>query len=50
MRNLRLFLQADNLWTWQTRKNIDPEQALNGLTDNRASNLKTVSFGLKLEL
>lgn len=50
IRNLRLFLQADNLLTWQSRKNIDPEQALNGLTDSRASNLKTISFGLKLEL
>ncbi|MCW0522557.1 SusC/RagA family TonB-linked outer membrane protein [Riemerella anatipestifer] len=50
LKSLRLFLQADNLFTWQTRKNIDPEQALTGLTNNRTSNLKTISFGLKLEL
>ncbi|MDY3548831.1 SusC/RagA family TonB-linked outer membrane protein [Riemerella anatipestifer] len=50
LKNLRLFLQADNLFTWQTSKNIDPEQALSGLTYDRASSLKTISFGLKLEL
>ncbi|MBT0549219.1 SusC/RagA family TonB-linked outer membrane protein [Riemerella anatipestifer] len=50
LKSLRLFLQADNLFTWQTHKNTDPEQALSGITFYRASNLKTISFGLKLEL
>ncbi|WKS94914.1 SusC/RagA family TonB-linked outer membrane protein [Riemerella columbina] len=49
LRNLRLFLQADNMFTWQTHKYTDPEQSLSGLTAGRASNIKTVSFGVKVE-
>jgi len=42
---LRLFVQADNILTWQSHKGIDPEQAFNGLTNNRSPLQKTVSTG-----
>ena len=46
---LRLFLQADNLWTYQSHKGIDPEQDLSGSTNSRSYNQRVVSFGLNLE-
>lgn len=46
--DLRIFLQADNLWTWQTHKGIDPEQGVAGVTDNRSYALRTISLGLTL--
>lgn len=45
---LRFYLQGDNLWTWQSHKGVDPEQAVSGNTDYRAINMKTVSFGVSL--
>lgn len=45
----RLFLQADNLLTWQSHKGIDPEQDLSGATNSRSYNQRVVSFGLNLE-
>jgi hypothetical protein len=46
---LRLFLQGDNLWTYQSHKGIDPEQDLGGGTNSRSYNQRVVSFGLNLE-
>jgi TonB-linked SusC/RagA family outer membrane protein len=46
---LRLYLQADNLLTFQSHKGIDPEQSLSGGTDNRSYNQKIISFGVNLE-
>ncbi|KFF08284.1 SusC/RagA family TonB-linked outer membrane protein [Chryseobacterium luteum] len=46
--DLRLYVQADNLWTWQSHKGIDPEQSFAGTVNNRSYNLKTISFGFKL--
>lgn len=45
---LRLFIQGDNLWTWQSHKGIDPEQSIAGTTDSRSYLMKTVSLGLTL--
>lgn len=45
---LRLFIQGDNLWTWQSHKGIDPEQSIAGTTDNRSYLMKTISLGLTL--
>lgn len=42
----RIFLQGDNLWTWQSHKGIDPEQNISGTTDSRSYILKTVSLGV----
>lgn len=46
---LRLFLQGDNLWTYQSHKGIDPEQDLAGGTNSRSYNQRVVSFGVNLE-
>ncbi|KJD31489.1 hypothetical protein PK35_13820, partial [Tamlana nanhaiensis] len=43
--SFRLFIQADNLFTWQSHKGIDPEQAFNGLTSNRSPLSKTITTG-----
>jgi TonB-linked SusC/RagA family outer membrane protein len=43
--SFRLFVQADNLLTWQSHKGIDPEQAFNGLTANRSPLSRTISTG-----
>ncbi|WOC52471.1 TonB-linked outer membrane protein, SusC/RagA family [Bergeyella porcorum] len=43
---LRIFLQGDNLWTWQSHKGIDPEQSVAGTTDNRSYNMKNFSLGV----
>lgn len=44
----RIFVQADNLWTWQSHKGIDPEQGVAGTTDSRSYNLRTISLGFNL--
>jgi TonB-linked SusC/RagA family outer membrane protein len=46
---LRLYLQADNLLTFQSHKGIDPEQDLSGGTNSRSYNQRIVSFGINLE-
>ncbi|MBC3758088.1 TonB-dependent receptor [Hyunsoonleella sp. SJ7] len=46
---LRLFLQADNIFTWQSHKGIDPEQAFNGVANNRSPLSKTITSGLIIE-
>lgn len=46
--NMKIFLQGDNLWTWQSHKGIDPEQGISGTTDSRSYNLKTVSLGVNV--
>ncbi|MRM82812.1 SusC/RagA family TonB-linked outer membrane protein [Riemerella anatipestifer] len=45
---MRLYLQADNIWTWQTHKGMDPEQSFDGWTDNRSLGLRTVSLGFQV--
>lgn len=46
---LRLYLQGDNLFTWQNHKGIDPEQSIAGTTNYRSYNLKTMSLGVNIE-
>ncbi|GAA3602666.1 TonB-dependent receptor [Flavivirga amylovorans] len=46
---VRLFLQADNILTWQSHKGIDPEQAFNGVTTSRSPLSKTITSGIVLE-
>jgi TonB-linked SusC/RagA family outer membrane protein len=48
--NCRIYLQADNIWTYQSHKGIDPEQSIAGTTNNRSNLMKTVSFGVNIEL
>ncbi len=47
--NLRVFLQGDNLLTFQSHKGIDPEQSIAGTTNSRSYNQRIVSFGVKLD-
>ncbi|WP_245957191.1 SusC/RagA family TonB-linked outer membrane protein [Bergeyella cardium] len=47
-KSLRFFVQADNLWTWQSHKGIDPEQGVSGTTDDRTPSFKTISAGFTL--
>jgi len=44
----RVFVSADNFVTLFGRDGLDPEQALNGLTDNRSAVMKTFSGGLEI--
>lgn len=46
--SMRIFLQGDNVWTWQSHKGIDPEQSLAGTTDSRSYNLRTISLGFSI--
>ncbi|GGD20799.1 SusC/RagA family TonB-linked outer membrane protein [Hyunsoonleella pacifica] len=50
LNQFRLYLQADNLITWQTHKGIDPEQSFSGLTNNRSPLQRTLTFGALLKL
>ena len=47
--SLRLYLQGDNLFTFQSHKGIDPEQNLAGTTDSRSGLTKTVTFGINAQ-
>ena len=47
---LKIYLQGDNLFTFQSHKGIDPEQALSGLTNYRSHQMKTISLGVNLQL
>lgn len=46
--SMRIFLQGDNVWTWQSHKGIDPEQSLAGTTNSRSYNLRTISLGFSI--
>ena len=43
--SFRLFIQADNVLTWQSHKGIEPEQSFAGTTDNRSPLSKTITTG-----
>ncbi|WP_321280377.1 TonB-dependent receptor [Marinifilum fragile] len=45
----RVYVQADNLFTFVKHEGMDPEQSTSGVTDNRYPALKTVSFGVKVD-
>jgi TonB-linked SusC/RagA family outer membrane protein len=44
----RIYLQADNLLTFQSHKGIDPEQSINGTTNFRSPLSRTVTLGFNL--
>ncbi|RKD92789.1 SusC/RagA family TonB-linked outer membrane protein [Mangrovibacterium diazotrophicum] len=50
LQNVRVYMQADNIWTYQSHKGIDPEQNIAGTTNNRSNQMKTISFGLNIDL
>ena len=50
IQGLRVFLQGDNLFTYQSHKGIDPEQAISGMTNYRSHQMKTISLGINVQL
>ena len=50
LKKLRIFFQGDNIFTYQSHKGIDPEQALSGQTDNRSHQMKTYALGVNIQL
>lgn len=46
---LRLFLQGDNLLTWQSHEGIDPEQSFSGTASGGSPLSKTTSLGVIIE-
>lgn len=49
IRSMRIYVQADNLYTWtRLKKGTDPEQNIEGTTSNSSSAFKTFSAGLNV--
>jgi TonB-linked SusC/RagA family outer membrane protein len=44
----RIYFQADNIWTLQSHKGLDPEQDIAGTTNNRSYLMKTYSLGINV--
>ncbi|MBS2212100.1 SusC/RagA family TonB-linked outer membrane protein [Carboxylicivirga mesophila] len=49
-KSCRVYLTGDNLWLKSARKGLDPRQSLNGAVGFNYSALRTVSFGISLQL
>ncbi len=49
IKTVRIFLQADNFFTWQSHKGIEPEQAFNGVTNRRSPLQSTISTGVNIQ-
>lgn len=47
--NIRVYLQGDNLLTFQSHKGIDPEQSFAGTTDSRSYNQRLASLGFSID-
>ena len=50
LKGLRVFFQGDNIFTLQSHKGIDPEQAISGRTNYRSHQMKTFSLGINIQL
>jgi hypothetical protein len=50
MKNLKLYVSAENIWTITGYKGFDPEVAINGVTSSTIPGVKVVTFGLKIDL
>jgi TonB-linked SusC/RagA family outer membrane protein len=50
IKSLRVYVQGDNLLTFFGREGLDPEQSINGITNDRSSVFKTVSGGVEITL
>jgi hypothetical protein len=50
IKNLRVYVQADNYLTWvrDAKKGMDPELNLNGTSNQSSSSMKTLSVGLNV--
>ena len=45
-----MFVSGENLWTLTNYKGFDPEASIVGTTNSTIPGVKTVTFGLKLDL
>ena len=50
LKDVSVYVQAENLFTWSKQQGLDPEQALGGVTYWRYPAMKTVSFGINVKL
>ena len=50
VQRLRMFVSGENLWTLTNYKGFDPEASIVGTTNSTIPGVKTVTFGLKLDL
>jgi TonB-linked SusC/RagA family outer membrane protein len=50
LKNARVFVQGDNLWTLFKTPGLDPEQSIDGITNSRFPTQKTVSVGVRATL
>lgn len=51
VRSAKIFVKADNMWTWRAYDGaVDPEMSLAGTSNNDVPNVKTISFGINLGL
>ncbi len=50
LRRLRVFIKGDNLLTFFSRDGLDPEQNVNGQTNDRSSIYRVVSGGIEIDL
>lgn len=46
--NARIYMSANNLWTWAAWNYYDPESVVNGSSTQNTPPLKTVTFGLNV--
>jgi len=47
---VKFFASGENLWTLTDYKGFDPEGAINGTTGNGIPGVKTITFGVKMDL
>lgn len=50
LRGLRVFIMGDNLLTFFAREGLDPEQDVDGRTDDRSSIYRVISGGIEIKL
>jgi hypothetical protein len=50
LKNVRIYVQGENLLTFYKHKGMDPEQTLDGTTYYRYPAMRTVTFGIQATL
>ncbi len=50
LKDVSVFMQAENLFTISKQQGLDPEQPINGMASFRYPAMKTISFGINVKL
>ena len=50
MKDVNVFVQAENLFTLHSQQGLDPEQPISGMVQYRYPAMKTISFGINVKL